>query len=84
MSLDEQLPPQPGQQGFAPPPPQQGTSGLAIAGLILAFLAAPIGFILSLTAAFGGESLAQARRARQLTGTVALARRPRVKEPAVR
>lgn len=53
MSLDEQLPPPPGHQGFPPPqPPQQGTSGLAIAGLILAFLVAPIGFILSLIAIF--------------------------------
>lgn len=51
MSLDEQLPP--GQQGFPPPQPaQQGTSGLAVAGLILAFLLAPIGFILSLIAIF--------------------------------
>jgi hypothetical protein len=35
-----------------PPQPQQGRSGLAVAGLILAFLAAPIGFILSLIALF--------------------------------
>ncbi len=53
MSLDEQRPPY-GQQGYpaAPPPPQKGTSGLAIAGLILAFLLAPVGFILSLIAIF--------------------------------
>jgi hypothetical protein len=49
MSLD-QHPPQ--QTHEAPPQPQQGTSGLAVAGLILAFLLAPIGFILSLIAIF--------------------------------
>jgi hypothetical protein len=44
-----------------------------------------IGFIVSLTAAFGGESLAQARQGRQLAGTVAQPRRPRVvREPAGR
>lgn len=37
---------------YQPPPPPQGTSGLAIAGLILAFLFAPIGFLLSLIALF--------------------------------
>lgn len=42
--------PAPGQP--TGPAPEQGTSGLAIAGLILAFLAAPIGFILSLVALF--------------------------------
>jgi len=54
VSLDEQLPPPPGQPGYQvpPPAPQQGTSGLAIAGLILAFVVAPIGFILSLIAVF--------------------------------
>ena len=53
MSLDEQVPQPTGQPGFqAPPAPQQGTSGLAVAGLILAFLFAPIGFILSLIAVF--------------------------------
>jgi hypothetical protein len=31
-----------------PPPPAQGTNGLAIAGFVLAFLIAPIGFILSI------------------------------------
>ena len=53
MSLDEQRPHPYDQQGYqAPPPPPRGTSGLAIAGLILAFLMAPIGFILSLIAVF--------------------------------
>jgi hypothetical protein len=53
MSLDEQLPRHSGQQAYpAPVPPQRGTSGLAIAGFILAFLLWPIGFILSLIAVF--------------------------------
>ncbi|RSM72596.1 hypothetical protein DMB66_05515 [Actinoplanes sp. ATCC 53533] len=53
MSLDEQRPHPYDQQGYqAPPPPPRGTSGLAIAGLILAFLMAPVGFILSLIAVF--------------------------------
>jgi hypothetical protein len=54
MSLDAQNPPA-GQPGYEVPPeaPQQrGTSGLAITGFILAFLIAPIGFILSLIAVF--------------------------------
>lgn len=52
MSIDQQFPP-PGQPGYPPAPPQQrGTSGLAITGFILAFLIAPIGFILSLIAIF--------------------------------
>ena len=53
MSLDQQYPPPPSDQGHQPPPaPQPGTSGLAIAGLILAFLIAPLGFLLSLIAVF--------------------------------
>jgi hypothetical protein len=40
-----------GPAGGPPPygsqPPQQGTNGLSIAGLVLAFLIAPVGFILS-------------------------------------
>jgi hypothetical protein len=53
MSLDQQSPPPTGPQGYyGAPPPKQGTSGLAIAGLILAILVAPIGFILSLIAIF--------------------------------
>lgn len=53
MSPNEQLPPNADPQAYpaappAPPAPEQGTSGLAIAGLILAFVAAPIGFILSI------------------------------------
>jgi phosphotransferase system glucose/maltose/N-acetylglucosamine-specific IIC component len=54
MSVDQQFPPPPGQPGYPPAPPQQqrGTSGLAITGFILAFLIAPVGFILSLIAIF--------------------------------
>jgi hypothetical protein len=54
VSLDEHSQSPQGQQAYpAPPPPAQpGVSGLAIAGLILAFLVAPIGFILSLIAVF--------------------------------
>ena len=48
--------PAPGQYAGGPTPYQpsapQGTSGLAIAGLVLAFLFAPIGFVLSLIAFF--------------------------------
>lgn len=54
MSLDEQAPSPQDQQAYPapPPPPEPGLSGLAIAGFILAFLVAPIGFILSLIAVF--------------------------------
>jgi hypothetical protein len=54
VSLDEHSPSPQGQQTVQAPPPQQqqGTSGLAIAGIILAFLAPPVGFILSLIAVF--------------------------------
>jgi phosphotransferase system glucose/maltose/N-acetylglucosamine-specific IIC component len=53
MSVDQQYPPPPGQPGYAPPaPPQRRMSGLAITGFILAFLIAPLGFILSLIAVF--------------------------------
>ncbi|GAA2634463.1 DUF4190 domain-containing protein [Paractinoplanes durhamensis] len=52
MSLDSQLPPPPGYPAQPPAPEQKGTSGLAIAGLILAIFIAPIGFILSLIAIF--------------------------------
>lgn len=50
MSLDEQLPSYQGQP--TPPEQQQGTSGLAVAGFILAIFVAPLGFILSLIAIF--------------------------------
>lgn len=49
MSLDEQAP---SYQNEQIPPQQQGVSGLAVTGFILAFLIAPLGFILSLIAVF--------------------------------
>jgi hypothetical protein len=55
MSYDQQISQPPTPDGAYPPPPQQperGRSGLAVAGLILAFVIAPIGFILSLIAVF--------------------------------
>jgi hypothetical protein len=53
MSVDQQFSPPPGQPVYPPAPPQQrGFSGLAITGFILAFLIAPLGFILSLIAVF--------------------------------
>jgi hypothetical protein len=57
MSYNQPTAPPAGPPGnyYPPQPPQQqpqGTSGLAIAGLVLAFLAAPLGFILSLVAVF--------------------------------
>ena len=60
MSINEQLPPQPGQNFTygTPPPPMAsqapGRSGLATAGFILAVtvILAPVGFILSLIAIF--------------------------------
>jgi hypothetical protein len=50
MSIDQQgPPPAAGFPQVAPPSPaSQGTNGLSIAGFILAFIAAPIGFILSI------------------------------------
>jgi hypothetical protein len=53
VSLDSQFPPAAAPQEQPPvPAPQPGTSGLAIAGLIFAFVIAPIGFLLSLIAVF--------------------------------
>jgi hypothetical protein len=59
VSLDEQLPPFPGQPGqpdqpgypVAPPQPQR-TSGLAITGFVFSFVFSPLGFLLSLIAVF--------------------------------
>ncbi len=49
MSIDQQGPPPVAPfPPVAPPPAAQGTNGLSIAGFILAFIAAPIGFILSI------------------------------------
>lgn len=42
----------PYQPGSGAPAQEQGTSGLAVTGLILAILVAPVGFILSLIAVF--------------------------------
>jgi hypothetical protein len=50
VSLDEHL--TPGQENFQAPAAPRSTSGLAIAGLIFAFLIAPVGLILSLIAIF--------------------------------
>jgi len=53
MSVDQQYPPPSGEPGYPPAaPPQRGFSGLAITGFILAFLIAPLGFLLSLIAVF--------------------------------
>jgi hypothetical protein len=54
MSLDQQNQPPAGPPNYygTPQPQQQGTSGLAVAGLVLAFLLAPIGFLLGLIAVF--------------------------------
>lgn len=52
MSLDEQLSPYPGRPGYPVAPQPRRTSGLAIAGFILAFLVAPVGFLVSLIAVF--------------------------------
>jgi hypothetical protein len=56
MSLDEHAPAPDRPEFPAPPlqpaPQKQGTSGLAVAGLILAFVLPLVGFILSLVAVF--------------------------------
>src|SRR5690348_14271082 len=53
MSLDQHSTPPAGPQNYYGTPQRpQGTSGLAVTGLILAFLAAPLGFLLSLIAVF--------------------------------
>jgi hypothetical protein len=71
VSLDENPPAPQAQQPYpAPPPPQQGTSGLAIAGLILAFLVAPLGFILSLIAVFRTGSGRRKGRGLAITGII--------------
>ena len=76
MSINEQLPPQPGQNFNygAPPPPMppqpQGRSGLAIAGFILAFFLPLIGFILSLIAIFKTGAGKAAGRGLAIAGTI--------------
>mgnify|MGYP006330544137 FL=1 len=65
MSMDPNAP------QFAPAPtPEPGTSGLAVAGIILAFLVAPIGFILSLVAIGKTGSGRQKGRGLAITGIV--------------
>ncbi len=54
----------------ADPDGQRGTSGLAIAGLVLAFLAAPIGFVLSLVALFQTGKGRQKGRGLAVAGVV--------------
>jgi hypothetical protein len=76
VSINEQLPPQPGQNvnyGVAQPPmaPQpQGRSGLAVAGFVLAFLVSPLGFILSLIAIFKTGAGKAAGRGFAVAGTI--------------
>ena len=78
MSLDEQSTPpqaqppqaQPAYPAPAPTPPQPGMSGLAIAGFILAFLVAPIGFILSLIAVFKTGAGRQRGRGLAIAGLI--------------
>jgi hypothetical protein len=52
------------------PAPQQGTNGLAIAGLILAFLFAPIGFILSIVGLVQARKRGQRGRGLAIGGIV--------------
>src|SRR3954453_15754210 len=76
VSINEQLPPQPGQNfnyGAPPPPmapPPQGRSGLALAGFILAFFVSPLGFILSLIAIFKTGAGKAAGRGLAVAGTI--------------
>ncbi|WP_127500531.1 hypothetical protein [Actinoplanes solisilvae] len=66
---------QPAYPGAVPPPApqqqqQQGTSGLAITGLVLAFLLPGIGFILSLIAIFKTGPGKRAGRGLAITGVI--------------
>jgi low affinity Fe/Cu permease len=76
VSINEQLPPQPGQNidfGTPPPPmiPQpQERSGLAVAGFILAFVISPLGFVLSLIAIFKTGAGKAAGRGLAVAGTI--------------
>jgi hypothetical protein len=62
--------PVPGAPTVAAPAPQQGTNGLAVAGLILAFLIAPIGFILSLIALIQTGKRRQKGRGLAIAGVI--------------
>jgi hypothetical protein len=72
MSLDQHSTPPAGPQGYyaAPPQPQPGRSGLAIAGLVFAFLAAPVGFVLSLIAIFKTGSGRRKGRGMAIAGVI--------------
>jgi hypothetical protein len=52
MSVYQGSPQPAGQSMYPPPPPNRGTSVLAIVGFILAFCGGPLGFILSTVAIF--------------------------------
>jgi hypothetical protein len=56
--------------GAPAPAPQQGTNGLAIAGLILAFVIAPIGFILSLIGLIQAKQRRQKGKGLAITGII--------------
>jgi hypothetical protein len=56
--------------GAPAPAPQQGTNGLAIAGLILAFVIAPIGFILSLIGLIQVNKRRQKGKGLAITGII--------------
>jgi hypothetical protein len=60
----------PGAAPYAAPAPQQGTNGLAIAGLILAFLIAPVGFILSIIALIQTRKRQQKGRGLAIAGVI--------------
>ena len=68
MSLDQQA----GAPGYygAPVPAKRGTSGLAVAGLVFAFVGPPVGFILSLIAVFRTGAGKAAGRGLAITGLV--------------
>jgi hypothetical protein len=59
-----------GPPPYGQPPPQQGTNGLSIAGLILAFVAAPIGFILSIIGLVQAGKRGQKGKGLALTGII--------------
>src|SRR5256885_6295990 len=75
MSYPSQNMQQPGYPPAPPPPPgpppqNQGTNGLAIAGFILAFLFAPLGFILSLIGAITAGKRGQKGKGLAISGIV--------------
>ncbi|GII25228.1 DUF4190 domain-containing protein [Planosporangium mesophilum] len=60
----------PGAAPYAAPAPEQGTNGLAIAGLILAFLIAPVGFVLSIIALIQTRKRQQKGRGLAIAGVI--------------